>query len=225
VEQNRRRPTGIEPRPTSPEKARSPRTSPEEPRPAETSPEDRWLTVPNVLSGLRLATVPVFVGLFIAGQTNLAVIIYACAAWTDFFDGFIARRLGQVSALGKLLDPLADRVFILALAVMLVVHGTLVWWLAAIIIGRDLLVLAIYPMIGRRGLGTIPVNFMGKAATATLLMGLTWLAISATTVSWHRGAHSIGFVLVVVGAGLYWVATFLYGREVVARLRTGARAA
>ena len=153
------------------------------------SPEQRWLTVPNALSALRLATVPVFVGLFIAGHTNPAVIIYGCAAWTDFFDGMIARRLNQVSELGKMLDPLADRVFILALALMLVVRGTLVWWLAAIIIGRDVLVLAIYPFIGRRGLQPIPVNFVGKCATALLLFGLTWLAVSATTVSWHRVAH------------------------------------
>jgi cardiolipin synthase len=184
------------------------------------SGEDRWLTVPNVLSGLRLATVPVFVSLFIAGETNAAVIIYACAAWTDFFDGMIARRVGQVSNLGKLLDPLADRVFILALAVMLVVHGTLAWWLAVVIIARDVLVLAVYPLLGRRGVGTIPVNFMGKSATAFLLMGLTWLAVSATSVSWHRAAHTIGFSLVVVGAVLYWVATYLYGREVMTRLHS-----
>jgi cardiolipin synthase len=181
--------------------------------------QQRWLTVPNLLSGLRLATVPVFVTLFISGRTNAAVILYACAAWTDFFDGFIARHLGQVSELGKLLDPLADRVFILALTLMLVVKGTLAGWLAMTIVGRDVLVLAIYPLVGRRGLGQIPVNFTGKSATALLLFGLTWLAISATTVSWHRGAHTVGFLCVLVGAGLYWVAAFMYGREVAARLR------
>ncbi|MEA2509513.1 MAG: hypothetical protein QOG21_1595 [Actinomycetota bacterium] len=181
--------------------------------------EQRWLTVPNVLSGLRLATVPVFVGLFISGHTNPAVIIYGCAAWTDFFDGLIARRLGQVSELGKFLDPLADRVFILALAVMLVVKGTLVWWLAVVVIARDLLVLSVYPLLGRRGVGKIPVNFMGKSATALLLFGLTWLAVSATSVSWHRAAHEIGFSLVLLGAALYWVATYMYGTEIAARLR------
>jgi cardiolipin synthase (CMP-forming) len=179
----------------------------------------RLLTVPNVLSGLRLATVPLFVGLFITGHTNVAVIIYGCAAWTDFFDGAIARRLGQVSEFGKLLDPLADRVFILALTVMLVVKGTLVWWLAVIVIARDVLVLALYPILERRRLKRIPVNFVGKSATALLLLGLTWLAVSATTVSWHEAAHTIGFWLVLAGAALYWVATFMYGREVVDRLQ------
>jgi cardiolipin synthase len=186
--------------------------------------DGRWLTVPNVLSGLRLATVPVFVALFIAGHTNAAVIIYGCAAWTDFFDGLIARRLRQVSELGKFLDPLADRVFILALALMLVVRGTLVWWLAVIVVARDVIVLGAYPILGRRGLGKIPVNFTGKSATALLLLGLTWLAVSATSVSWHHAAHEIGFVLVIAGAALYWVATYLYAKEVVTRLqanRTG----
>ena len=183
-------------------------------------PEQRWLTVPNALSALRLATVPVFVGLFIAGHTNPAVIIYGCAAWTDFFDGVIARRLNQVTELGKLLDPLADRIFILALAVMLVARGTLVWWLAAIIIGRDVLVLAIYPIIARRGLEPIPVNLVGKSATALLLFGLTWLAVSATSVSWHQAAHDIGFVLVIVGTGLYMAATFMYGKQLVRQLRS-----
>jgi cardiolipin synthase len=181
---------------------------------------DSWATVPNVLSALRLATVPIFVTLFIAGHTDAAVILYGCAAWTDFFDGWLARRLGQVSELGKLLDPLADRVFILALAVMLVIRGTLVWWLAAAIIVRDVLVLAVYPLIERRGLARIPVNLVGKAATALLLFGLTWLAVSATSVSWHALAHTIGFALVVVGVGLYWVATFMYGRELRELLRS-----
>jgi cardiolipin synthase len=103
---------------------------------------------------------------------------------------------------------------------MLVVRGTLVWWLAAIVIARDVLVLAAYPMIERRGLERIPVNLVGKAATALLLFGLTWLAVSATTVSWHRAAHVIGFGLVLAGACLYWVATFMYGREVMARVST-----
>jgi cardiolipin synthase len=184
-----------------------------------------WLTLPNVLSGLRLGTVPIFVVLFIAGHTDAAVILYGCAAWTDFFDGWLARRLGQVSELGKFLDPLADRIFILALAVMLVVRGTLVWWLAAGIIVRDVLVLGAYPLIERRGLPRIRVNLVGKAATALLLFGLTWLAVSATGVSWRAFAHGFGFALVLLGVVLYWIATFMYGREVGERLRSSGKAA
>jgi cardiolipin synthase (CMP-forming) len=180
----------------------------------------RLLTVPNVLSGLRLATVPIFVTLFISGRTNDAVILYGCAAWTDFFDGLIARRLRQESELGKLLDPLADRIFILALAVMLVARGALALWLATIIIGRDVLVLLAYPLIERRGIPRIPVNLVGKTATALLLFGLTWLAVSETTVSFDEAARTIGSGLTSAGAALYWVATVMYAREL--RVRAAA---
>ncbi|MDP9225686.1 MAG: CDP-alcohol phosphatidyltransferase family protein [Actinomycetota bacterium] len=177
----------------------------------------RLLTVPNVLSALRLATVPVFVTLFVSGRTNEAVILYGCVAWTDFFDGLIARRLRQVSELGKLLDPLADRIFILALTGMLVARGALAAWLAAIIIARDLLILLVYPTLERRGIPRIPVNFAGKTATALLLFGLTWLAVSETTVSFARAAHAIGFGLTLAGAAFYWVAAILYAREMRSR--------
>src|SRR5919106_1769508 len=92
-----------------------------------TTSQGRLLTIPNLLSFGRLATVPVFVWLFVSGRENAAVIVYAVAAWTDFFDGFIARRTHSVTELGKLLDPLADRVFIVALALALVARGTLAW--------------------------------------------------------------------------------------------------
>src|ERR671918_764728 len=92
-----------------------------------TTSDGRLLTIPNLLSFGRLATVPVFVWLFVSGREDAAVILYAVAAWTDFFDGFIARRTHSVTELGKLLDPLADRVFIVALALALVARGTLAW--------------------------------------------------------------------------------------------------
>src|SRR5918999_4865264 len=73
------------------------------------SPPDggRLATIPNLLSALRLASVPVFIGLFVSGHEEAAVILYAVGAWTDFFDGYIARHTGQVTEIGKLLDPLA----------------------------------------------------------------------------------------------------------------------
>ena len=102
----------------------------------------RILTIPNLLSLARLATVPVFVWLFVTDRTNAAVTLYAIAAWTDFFDGYLARRLNEVSELGKLLDPLADRVFIVALAVALVANDVLPLWLAIAIIARDVVILS-----------------------------------------------------------------------------------
>jgi len=178
---------------------------------------DGILTVPNVLSALRLASVPVFLFLFISGREEAAVILYGVGAFTDFLDGFIARRLGQISELGKVLDPMADRVFIVALAVALVVAGTLQWWLAALIVVRDLLMVGLFPLLQRSGLGRIPVNFAGKTATAFLLIGLTWLALARTDF-WWAPDDTVGLAIVLAGTVLYYVAVGLYAREAFRRL-------
>jgi cardiolipin synthase (CMP-forming) len=181
----------------------------------------RVLTIPNILSLARLATVPVFVWLFVTDRTNAAVTLYAIAAWTDFFDGYLARRFNSVSELGKLLDPLADRVFIVALAVALVARDVLPLWLALTIIARDVVILSVFPFVDRSGIQRIPVNFTGKSATAALLAGLTLLAASETTVPVFGNDTSadIGLVLTILGAILYWVAGILYARELLVRLK------
>lgn len=179
----------------------------------------RVLTIPNVLSFIRLATVPVFVWLFVSGRENAAVILYIVGAWSDFFDGWIARRTNSVSELGKLLDPLADRVFIAALVVALVMREVLPWWLALTIVGRDLILLSLFPLLERRKIERIAVNRMGKTATAALLLGLSLLAISQTTAPGAGSMRLPGLISTVVGAALYWAATYLYGREAARRLR------
>jgi cardiolipin synthase len=176
------------------------------------------LTIPNVLSLVRLATVPVFLWLFLNDREEAAVILYAAGAWSDFFDGFIARRFNQVSELGKLLDPLADRVFILALAIALVARGTLPWWLATAVILRDVLVLMLFPILERKGMPRLQVNFTGKSATAALLFGLTWLALSETTFPGARVGDEIGLAFTILGAVLYWIAGAMYAREAARRL-------
>jgi cardiolipin synthase (CMP-forming) len=186
---------------------------------ARSSSDGRLLTVPNLLSFGRLATVPVFLTLFLSDRENAAVIVYAVAAWTDFLDGFIARRTHSVTELGKLLDPLADRVFVVSLALALVARGALAWWLAAAVVGRDLLVLSLFPILERRKIERIQVNFVGKTATAALLFGLTWLALSETTFPGAGVGDEIGTVFVAIGAALYWAAAYLYGREAIEKLR------
>jgi cardiolipin synthase (CMP-forming) len=181
---------------------------------------DRILTIPNVLSFLRLASVPVFIALFVSGETNAAVILYAVGAWTDFFDGWIARRFDSVTELGKLLDPLADRVFIVALVIALVASDALSPWLAGAIVGRDVLILGLYPVVHRGALQKIRVNFVGKTATAALLFGLTSLAVNETTVSWHGALLVPGRVMVVAGTVLYWVSGAMYAREALAMGRS-----
>lgn len=180
---------------------------------------DRVLTVPNVLSVIRLATVPVFLYLFVTGREEAAVILYAAGAWTDFFDGYLARRLGQVSEAGKLLDPLADRVFIIALALALVAVEALPWWLAAAIVLRDIVLLGVWPLFERRGVGRVQVNFIGKTATASLFFGLTWLALSETDFGWASFSDVVGMVFVGVGAVLYYLSAGMYARAAYSRIK------
>jgi cardiolipin synthase len=180
--------------------------------------ERRVLTIPNVMSLLRLASVPVFVALFVSGSEEAAVVIIAIGSSSDFFDGYIARRTHSVTELGKLLDPLADRVLIVALAIALVATDILPFWLAAAVVIRDVLVLSLWPVIDRRSLQRIRVNFIGKSATAALLFGLGMLAWSATTFPFQRSFDETGIVFVWMGAALYWVAGLIYGREALKNL-------
>jgi cardiolipin synthase len=182
------------------------------------SSERRVLTIPNVLSLIRLASVPVFIWLFVDDREEAAVIIFAAGAWTDFFDGYIARRTGSITQLGKLLDPLADRAVIVALAIALVATEALSLWLAATIVVRDVLVLSLFPALDRRGMRRIPVNFVGKTATALLLLGLTLMAWSETSWPLTDVFGDIGLVITAAGAALYWVAGYLYAREALGRL-------
>jgi len=184
---------------------------------------NRVLTVPNVLSAIRLATVPVFLYLFVTGREEAAVILYGAGAWTDFFDGYIARRWGQESELGRLLDPLADRIFIVALAVALVAVGALPWWLTAAIVVRDVLLLSLWPLFERRGVGRIHVNFTGKTATASLLFGLTCLALSETSFVWASFWAGVGMVFVVIGAILYYVSAGMYARDAYSRIKASSQ--
>lgn len=180
---------------------------------------NRVLTVPNVLSIIRLATVPVFLYLFVTGRETAAVILYGVGAWTDFFDGYLARRLGQVTELGRLLDPLADRVFIIALALALVAVDALDWWLAGAIVLRDIVLLGVWPLFERRGVGRIQVNLIGKTATASLLFGLTWLAVSETGFEWKSFAAVVGMVFVTAGAIMYYLSAGMYARDAYSRIK------
>jgi cardiolipin synthase len=184
---------------------------------------ERVWTIPNVLSFLRLASVPVFVWLFVSGQEKAAVALFIVGGWTDFFDGYIARRTGAVTELGKLLDPLADRICIVALALALLLTDALPVWLVAIVIARDLAVLVVWSVLERRGFARIPVNFVGKCATAALLFGLGWSAWSQTSWPAASFAGEVGFGFVLAGAVLYWIAAALYVRVLLTTTGAGRR--
>jgi len=184
---------------------------------AESSSEvsDRVLTVPNLLSFLRLALVPVFLILLVDGLDLLALATLAVSGVTDFLDGFLARRLGQVSRLGQLLDPAADRLYILAALLGLAWRELIPWWLVIVIIARDAMLVVIGILLARMSHGAFPVNWVGKWATACLFVGLPLLMVSAAWPDVAGFTQPFAWIFAIVGAVLYWWAGILYLAQTV----------
>lgn len=179
---------------------------------------DRIWTIPNLISFARLLLIPVFVWAFLTGRNVLGTVIVVTIGSTDWVDGFVARRFDQVSRLGKLLDPLADRFAIVAVLVVFTIKGVLPLVLAAALLLRDLLVAVAFPILEAKGMERIPVNRTGKAATFSIFVGLSLLALALAAPGLGEVAHAVGIGALVLGAVLYWVATVQYVGEVRCRL-------
>ena len=172
-------------------------------------------SIPNMLSILRLFMVPVFLVLLLTGQFIAALIILMVASATDWLDGQIARRFNQVTKLGQLLDPAADRLFIFAALIGLTINGNIPLWLALIVASRDLMLVIVYPILASHGYGPLPVHFLGKAGTFALLYALPLLLMVDV---WPEAAFIVlplawGFAY--WGAGLYWLSGLLYVKQVI----------
>lgn len=176
---------------------------------------DRILTIPNLLSFLRLLLVPVFLWLIVIGQDAWALLVLVISSVSDFFDGAIARRFGQVSRLGQLLDPAADRLFIFAALIGLTARGIIPWWLLVIIVGRDLMLVVLGIVLANAGYGPLPVHHLGKAATLFLFYALPILMLGQAFPDAAWLADPIGWAFALWGAFLYWWAGAIYLREVV----------
>ena len=153
-------------------------------------------TIPNALSLLRLAMVPVVVVLLFAKADVAAVVIFVLAAVTDFLDGVLARRT-QPTFVGKILDPVADRLMLSSTAVVLAIRGTLPVWAVAILVARDLFGLVGGLTFGRK----LSVNRVGKAATALLMAAIALIIFSP---------GAVGEVVFYAGFGLSLVAALMY---------------
>ncbi len=172
---------------------------------------DRVLTVPNVLSVLRLVGIPVFLWLVLVPEADgWAVLLLMASGVTDYLDGVIARRTGQISRLGQLLDPLADRLYVIATLLGLGLRGIVPWWLVALLLGRDLVLAATLPVLRRHGLGPLPVHYLGKAATFKLLAAFPLVLLGAGTGAAAEVARIFGWAFLVWGTALYWWAGALY---------------
>ncbi|THG35890.1 CDP-alcohol phosphatidyltransferase family protein [Glaciibacter flavus] len=177
------------------------------------------LTVPNILSFFRLALVPVFLVLLISAQDVAALVVLAVASATDFLDGYLARRLNQISRLGQLLDPAADRLYLFAALLGLAARELIPWWLVAVIVGRDVFLAVLGIILASNGYGPLPVHQLGKVATFALFLGLPIIMLGVAFPSLAPGAEPIGWAVALWGAFLYWWAGIIYAIETARVIR------
>ena len=184
---------------------------------------DRVLTVPNALSLLRLLGVPLFLWLVLHEHDAAAVALLMVSGVTDWLDGKIARAWGQMSRVGQLLDPAADRLYILATLIGLTIRDVVPLWLTLALVGRDAFLALFLPVLRRYGYGPLPVNFLGKAATFNLLSGFPLLLLGEGDSLVSQVAHAFGWAFAIWGTALYWWAGLLYVvqvRQVVSAARS-----
>jgi cardiolipin synthase len=171
----------------------------------------RVLTVPNLLSLLRLAGVPLFLWLLIGLRADgWALVVLMVGGITDWLDGKLARLLDQYSTLGALLDPAVDRLYILAALVALGVRGVVPWWAVAVLVGRDLVLGACLPVLRARGYTPFRVTYLGKSATFLLLYAFPLLLLGVGSSPVAPVARPLGYAFAAWGTGLYLYSGLLY---------------
>ncbi|MDN4175731.1 CDP-alcohol phosphatidyltransferase family protein [Nocardioides sp. SOB77] len=181
----------------------------------------RVWTLPNGLSMLRLAGVPLFLWLVLGPEADVwALVVLMASGATDWLDGYLARKWDQVTVLGQALDPIADRLYILAAVVGLAMRDVIPWWLAVSLPLRDVLLWVLVPLLRTRGYTALPVHFLGKAATFNLLYAFPLLFLGDGDGTVAALAQVLGWAFATWGIALYWWAGLLYAWQVRTLLAT-----
>ncbi|KHL01157.1 CDP-alcohol phosphatidyltransferase family protein [Sinomonas humi] len=171
---------------------------------------DRVLTVPNVLTVVRFMGVPLFMWLVLgAREYGWAVLVLAIMGCTDWVDGYVARRFNQMSELGRVLDPAADRLALLAVALTLVLAGVVLWWYLLALVVPDL-VLGTASVFYFRNHPDLPVSRVGKVRTALLLLGTPLLVLSRLPIAGATGYLVLAWVFLAFGLVGHWIAAYNY---------------
>jgi cardiolipin synthase len=173
----------------------------------------RIVTIPNLLSLFRLLLIPVFLILLLNAQYLWALLVLVASSLTDFVDGYVARHFNQVTRVGQLLDPAADRLFIFSTLIGLAWTGFIPWWLAGVIFGRELLLLIVGVILANFGYGPLPVHHLGKMGTFALLTAMPLLVLGAAFPQIDAVANPVGWAAALWGVFLYWWAGILYALE------------
>ena len=177
------------------------------------------VNVPNLLSFLRILLVPVFLWLLLDQLFLAAIAVLAFAGLTDFLDGFLARKLNQTTKLGKMLDPVADRLYIFATLLALSATGYVPWWLAGLVILRDVLMLISLPLLASVGYRSLPVHYLGKAGTFALLYSFPLLLMGKIFTQAAFIITPIAWAFALWGVTLYWWSGFVYLWQLVLLIR------
>ena len=180
---------------------------------------NRVLTVPNALSALRLVGVPVFLWAILSERDGLAIVLLMASGLTDYLDGKIARTYGLVSRVGQLLDPIADRLYIVSTLLGLAWREIIPWWLVAVLFAREAFMAVVVLIAKRHGWVGLPVHFAGKAATFNLLYAFPLLLLADGDRTPSPTAAPAGWAFAWWGTALYWVAGILYALQLRALLQ------
>lgn len=179
----------------------------------------RVITVPNVLSVVRLALIPLFLWLLGSAHYGWALLVIVVSSVTDFVDGFIARRFNQITRLGQVLDPTVDRLFIFSTLIGLAWQDLVPWWLVIVIVLRDVGIVLLGLPLANHGYGPLPVHHLGKVATFALLFALPTIVLGAAVPAIADYSNPIGWALAIWGAFLYWWAGAIYLRQTIRLVR------
>jgi cardiolipin synthase (CMP-forming) len=175
----------------------------------------RVLTIPNGLSLTRILLIPVFVGLIVDHDTSRAgLIVFGAVCATDWVDGWVARRTGQVSEVGKVLDPVADRLAILSGLIALVVRGAFPFAAAAPILARDVVMVVAGAVLLAGKRARVEVRFVGKAATFSLMVAIVGVSWGNLGMPLEHASLALGWVAYAIGIVEYAAATAAYAVDV-----------
>lgn len=174
---------------------------------------DRVWTLPNLLTALRLLLVPFFLWFLLRGDDGWALLILIVSGVSDYLDGVIARTHGLVTRLGQVLDPLADRLYILSTIGGLALRGIIPWWLVVALVARDVVGSLMVQRVRKAGYRALPVNAVGKAATFCLLYALPLLLLAHWQPGWAGVVWPLGWAFALWGVALYWLAAGIYLRQ------------
>jgi cardiolipin synthase len=193
------------------------------------APESRIFTLPNLITVVRLSCLPVFLWLLFGEEDRAAAAwLLAALGATDWVDGYLARHMHQESELGKVLDPVADRLLFLVGAGGILVDGSVPIWFAVVVLVRETLVGVTTLVLAALGARRIDVTWFGKAGTFGLMIAFPLFLASHSDLSWADTAGVLAWVAGIPGLALSLYAVALYvplARRALAEGRADKRAA